>query len=548
MTGIAFDAVHNALLARGFRQKRTIRPVQYCGPLQVGSKSVSVQVEFSDLELQHLPIIRLLDRPTWVPTTCNHVDARNIVCYAVSGIAFIDRYHADRQILHCLDCAARTLNDIRHGNVLGDIDQEFGYYWQGEPVLVDAEQYESQQTLDVARLKLADRKIEILIDPQQDALKKYAAYSPVKQALQAAILMPTTRTPPAEGLHWPPTTLQEFLKGLLAHTPELARSLRGTLGGLNGLRVRRVLLVFQAEPVWFGVGFKLPPAVAQVEFRRAKSFVDALEKRSPRLKLDRYTPIRIDSDYLVRRNLREGEEALFGKRVILAGCGAIGGHLAHALARAGAGFGSGTLYLVDPDHLRPGNLGRHRLGFEGLLLPKAECTAVDLKGALPGIDVRPVIGSVLDLNLGEFDLVLDATGEEQLSEALNGRFVAGQSAPVIFSWIVGNGLAVQSFTLSSKKQGCFRCWKSHGTLSAFAPAKREQTEFRIGRGCDDPFVPFNGASPLLAAGLALQAVLDWASGRPKPTLRTIEIDYKSTHHVKPKSPGKSARCPACRAN
>lgn len=231
MTGIAFDAVHDALLARGFRQTGTIRPVKYSGPLQVGSESVSVQMEFSDLELQHLPLIRLLDRPKWVPTTCNHVDARNIVCYAVSGIAFIDRYHADRQVLHCLDCAAGTLNDIRHGNVLGDIDQEFGYYWQGEPVLVDAERYEFQQTLDVARLKLADREIEILIDPQQDALKKYAAYSPVKQALQAAILMPSSLTPPAHGQYWTPSTLQEFLKWLLAHSPELARSLRGTLGG-----------------------------------------------------------------------------------------------------------------------------------------------------------------------------------------------------------------------------------------------------------------------------------------------------------------------------
>ena len=259
-------------------------------------------------------------------------------------------------------------------------------------------------------------------------------------------------------------------------------------------------------------------------------------------------PIRIDSEHLVRRNLREGEEPLLGKRVVLAGCGAIGGHLAHALARAGAGLGSGTLFVVDPDYLRPGNIGRHRQGFEGLLRPKAERTAADLQRSLPGLDVRPVVGSVLDLNLRDFDLVIDATGEEQLSEALNSRFLAAESAPVIFSWIVGNGLAVQSFTLSSQKQGCLRCWKSLGTRAAFVPAKREQTEIRVGRGCDDPFVPFNGASPLLAAGLALQATLNWASGRPKPTLRTIEINYKSTRHVKPKSPGKSASCRACGSN
>ena len=548
MTDITFDTVHDALLARGFQQTGTICPVKYSGPLQVGSESVPVQMEIWDLDLQRLPIIRLLDRPTWIPATCNHVDARNIVCYAVNGAAFIDRYRADRQVLYCLDRAARTLNDIQHGNVLGDVDQEFAYYWDGEPIFVDAERYESQQTLDVARLKLADREVAILIDPQQDALKKYAGYSPVKQELQAAILIPSTRTPPADGQHWPPTTLEEFLKWLLERSPKLARSVRATLAGLNGLPVRRALLVFQTEPVWFGIGFRVPPTVGQLKFRRDKSFVEALEARSARLKLERYTPIRIDSDYLVRRNLLEGEDPLLGKRVVLAGCGAIGGHLAHALARAGAGFSSGVLFLVDPDHLGAGNLGRHRLGFEGLLLRKADCIAAELNRSLPGIDVRPIIGSVLDLDLRDFDLIIDATGEEQLSEALNARFVAGQSAPLIFSWIVGNGLAVQSFTLSSTTLGCLRCWKSHGSLASYVPAEREQTTIRIGRGCDDPFVPFNGASPLLASGLALQAIIDWASGRPTPTLRTIEIDYKSTHHTKPKSPKKTSRCPACGTN
>ena len=548
MTDIAFDTVHDALLARGFQQTGAIRPVTYSGPLQVGSESVQVQMEIWDFDLQRLPIIRLLDRPTWIPPTCNHVDARNIVCYAVNGAAFIDRYRADQQVLYCLDRAARTLNDIRHGNVLGDVDQEFAYYWDGEPIFVDAERYESQQTLDVVTLKLADREVAILIDPQQDALKKYAGYSPVKQELQAAILIPSTSTPPADGQHWPPTTLEEFLGWLSTHSAELARSVRATLAGLNGLRVRRALLVFQTEPVWFGISFRVPPAVGQVEFRRDNSFVERLQMRSGRIEVKRYTPMRIDSDYLVRRNLREDEEPLLGKRVVMAGCGAIGGHLAHALARAGAGFSSGTLFLVDPDHLGAGNLGRHRLGFEGLMLRKAECIAAELRRSLPGIDVRPVIGSVLDLDLRDFDLIIDATGEEQLSEALNARFVAGQSAPLIFSWILGNGLAVQSFTLSSTKLGCLHCWKSHGSLASYAPADQKQTTIRIGRGCDDPFVPFSGASPLLAAGLALQATIDWASGRPTPTLRTIEIDYKSTHHVKPKSPKKTAKCPACGAD
>src|SRR5690606_28251573 len=105
--------------------------------------------------------------------------------------------------------------------------------------------------------------------------------------------------------------------------------------------------------------------------------------------------------------------------------------------------------------------------------------------------------------------------------------------PVVFVWVVGNGLAVQSFTLASHEHGCLHCWKSHGSLSGFTPADLSELETRVGRGCDDPYVPFSGAAPLAASSLALQAVLDWSSGRPNPTLRTIELDYRSTHHVKP---------------
>lgn len=545
MTEVAFHAIHEALLARGFQQEDTIRPVTYSGSLRVGSESIAVLVAFPDFELQHLPIIRLRERPTWIPDTCNHIVGSNVICYATSGLAFIDRYDAHRQVLYCLDCATTTLNDIRDGNVLGDVDQEFGYYWRGEPLLVDAERYESPQTLDVALLSLVDRRVELLIDREQDALKKYAAYSPTKKALQTAFLIPSAQTPPADALHWPPNTLQELLHWLSSHSPELARSLRETLQGLNGLRVHRTLLVFQAEPTWFGVSFRVPWSIGQAKFRNANRFVDLIEKQSGRIKIDRYMPIRVDSEYLVRRNLRHDEESLLGKRVVLAGCGTIGGHLGHALARAGAGFGSGTLFLVDPDYLTPGNLGRHRRGFDGLLEPKATDAAADLQRSLPGLDVRPVVGSVLDLDLQEFDLIVDATGEEQLSEALNARFVAGESAPVIFAWIVGNGLAVQSFTLSSTKLGCLRCWKSPGSVSAFSPAGDNRSEIRIGRGCDDAFLPFNGSSALLAAGLAFQAVVDWASGRPEPTLRTIQVNYEATRYVSPESPGKSLGCQAC---
>ena len=543
MTSISFNSIHEALLGQGFRQEGSIRKIKYSGLLKVGNKSVPVYLELSDYNLQKLPIIQLQERPEWIPETCNHIGSDDTVCYAMNDHAFIDRYHAAQQILFCLDCAAETLNKIRLGSVLDDVDQEFLHYWDGEPILVDATVENPQIMLNVVKLNLPDRDIKLLIDNQQDALEKYRPYSPSKTELHSAILIPASRTPPAIRENWPPKTLKEFLDWIYSKSRELKRPLRIALRRLNGLGVQRALLIVHSNPAGFGFSFALPPLIGK--FRNPERFVIALEKRSSNVKIDRFMPINIDSESILQRNQRDNEKSLTGLRVVLAGCGAIGGHLAQALARIGAGFGKGTLYLVDPDNLKAGNIGRHRIGFEGLFRPKSEGLADSLKISLPGIDVRPVVSSVLNLNLQEYDLVIDATGEEQLSEELNSRFLAGKSAPIIFSWIVGNGLAVQSFALYSKKQGCLHCWKSPDHVAAFVPAKQDESEIRVGRGCDDPYVPFNGASPLLASGLALQAIIDWASEKPNPTLRTIQIDYKSTRNIKPKSPKKNDRCPAC---
>lgn len=544
MSGVRFDTIHDALLARGFAQTKSVRPISYEGAVNVSEELIQLRIEFPDLELQRLPTIRLTQRPEWIPKSSNHVDSRNVVCYVSPRLAFIDRYRADSQVMYCLDKAAQTLRDIRRGNVLGDVDQEFASYWKGEPLLVDANAQSATKGLNVVTISLGHRDVSIIIDSAQDGMLKYAAFSPSERRLACAQLLPGTRTPAAMGLEWPPRTLHDFTTWLSSADRELLRSYRRSLGALNGLKLSYALLVFQTEPAWFGLGLHLP-LLSRLRFRHAKDFVTAIERQSKNVEIDRLTPVRIDSEYLVQRNLRDKDRSLLGKRIVLAGCGAIGGHLAHAIARAGAGYGGGLLALVDPEVFLGGNIGRHRLGVESLFLPKADALRRDLQRGLPGVDVRAITGSLLDLPLTEFDVILDATGEEQFSEALNARFIAGACPPVVFAWIVGNGLAVQSFTLASVDQGCLHCWKSSGNTKAFVPADIDTLETRVGRGCDDPYVPFSGAAPLAASSLALQALLDLLAGHPNPTLRTIELDYRATRHVKPKTPARTISCPAC---
>src|SRR5262249_22889814 len=103
------------------------------------------------------------------------------------------------------------------------------------------------------------------------------------------------------------------------------------------------------------------------------------------------TPIciqRRDRGFLVQRG--GGHMELESKRVLLLGCGSVGGHLAFALAR----FGIGALTLVDHDILTAENTYRHVLGKPYWGKRKALAMQQALTAQLPFIDVRVIPVSI----------------------------------------------------------------------------------------------------------------------------------------------------------
>lgn len=74
------------------------------------------------------------------------------------------------------------------------------------------------------------------------------------------------------------------------------------------------------------------------------------------------TPIlidRIDKQYLMTRS-NEVSNILADKKVLLIGCGSLGGYIANELVKAGIE----KMMLLDADHLYENNVFRHLLGLE----------------------------------------------------------------------------------------------------------------------------------------------------------------------------------------
>lgn len=107
--------------------------------------------------------------------------------------------------------------------------------------------------------------------------------------------------------------------------------------------------------------------------------------------------------------LTEAEcEALRRKRVLVVGCGGLGGHLIEMLAR----IGIGALRVVDGDVFEPSNLNRQLLSEVPTLgLSKAKAAATRINRVNPEVEVEAVTENMTEVNVHELlqgcDAVLD---------------------------------------------------------------------------------------------------------------------------------------------
>ena len=107
--------------------------------------------------------------------------------------------------------------------------------------------------------------------------------------------------------------------------------------------------------------------------------------------------------------LSEGEcEILLGKRVLVVGCGGLGGHLIDMLARIGAG----ALRVADGDVFEPSNLNRQLLSEVPLLgVSNARAAAERIRRVNPEVSVEAVESFLTEENaqslIASCDAVLD---------------------------------------------------------------------------------------------------------------------------------------------
>ncbi|MDZ4193629.1 MAG: ThiF family adenylyltransferase [Pseudomonas sp.] len=531
---VAIPDLTAALHQRGFSYlKRDGRGwMRFVGELRLKAKNYPCELAVSPA-LDDFPRVWLTPVPLGRPELQPHLSASGYLCYLALGSVIFDFFDPIRQTMACLDRAEHVLEDILAGKMVEDLAEEFHITWGSNWCMLDVDARQRGR-LDAYTF---EGKISVATDDESRTHAKLEAIGLglPKTKLPAFRVRTNARPMPLQG-SWPPKTVQAFLKWQKTLDPRCSKKIEQRLMGLYRAKATRVLVLIDSPQVQYGieVDLKRDPA--------GPGKKPSLREILYRLSVHRISVYRIDDQYLAERNI-PGSKTLAGLKIGLVGCGTIGGYLAEMLAKAGAGTIGGKLTLVDMGSLEPGNLGRHRLGFNALSKKKAEAMCDELRRVAPGVDAVAVVGNVKAANLGPLDLLIDATGEQSLTDWLTWQY--SDKVPFLATWVEGAGSAVRALMKAKPEHACARCVSQ-------PPLKDQYRVFDVplevtmkGHGCEGLYVPFPAATSVQAAALAMEMVQAWLDGAESPSFRTRALNQQHEVHFKDCSPPRYQGCPAC---
>ena len=167
---------------------------------------------------------------------------------------------------------------------------------------------------------------------------------------------------------------------------------------------------------------------------------------------------RRERSYLVPRG--GGQASLTDKHVLLVGCGAVGGRMAHDLVQSGVL----RLTLVDFDVHSADNTFRHVLGFPRKGMTKVEALRVELRAKYPYVQVTAINATIQaahrkgDVQWNNFDLLIAATGNPTVELWLNTQLhSAGVRTPAVFTWLEAYGIGGHALLTHPGTVGCLQC-------------------------------------------------------------------------------------------
>lgn len=497
----------------GFKSRLIGDGLELHGDITVGTVTLPMEIRFDDLSLAVSPRCYLPDISALARKVVPHRGNDGEYCVVNRDLFVFDRFRAPEQTRGLIERAKEVLARGMTKAGTDEIADEFSSYWVNAIVDLPG--------------AAADKKRPDFASVTTSAKLSFEAHQDRPETLGELIDW---------AKYWDRKLGDKILAALARQS---AIDPQVEIHAANATVIARVMVSSRGQPL---VQSLLRPKGWERYIRTAPARGLPIKRAEGR---------RTDLAKIFGMNGPDGAAPLAAKKIVLVGCGAIGGYLSRMLVQSGAGLG-GRLTLIDPDRLTRENIRRHQLGLGDIDRYKAEACAEAIGLDFPRIDVVPLTDQAQrhPTILDSADIVIDATGEQAFSEWLNvwclERRAEDLSCPtLLFVAIYGQGIAVQTFMIIEDTYACLRCLQPDPKkLGRFDPRQEQEAEPVAPCG-EQPFTRYGPAASTAAASLALSHAVDWALGRPHHLLRTIRIDWEATVKRDPKSPDKATECPAC---
>lgn len=223
----------------------------------------------------------------------------------------------------------------------------------------------------------------------------------------------------------------------------------------------------------------------------------------------------VNNKILQQSNVNPNLMSLEDKQISLIGAGTIGSNLAQILIRLGAGsINEKPLIIVDNDTYEPENFTRHILPFESFGKNKAKELAKFLKFSNPLLNICPLEKSIYNYDLQASEFIIDATGEDCVTNYLNSLlFERKTNAILIISWVHVDGKYVSSLIIPENNCVDYTavCEREFGKKTS------EKMLLPQRNSCSSIYVPFPIMLSQYAALLTTKCILDYMDNKTKKT-------------------------------
>ncbi|RKI46489.1 hypothetical protein D7Y27_08100 [Corallococcus sp. AB004] len=426
------------------------------------------------------------------------------VCFA-SDVGLLDRRRPEAILHESIERVRTLLRDMLRGDRGGEFLREVQAYWSAisRGPSIDCTVTADNRPRFISALYWGTR-----LQALADDADSYAHSLPDRRAerltAKKALYLPLS---PGDGN---PSFLPKELatpEGLRKYVRRMPDGIQGALAGL----LRR----FDVSEHLVVLGLKRPQgerAVVGVHLKQLEHGHPLVQDRTG-AQVEPIALMRRDPGYLIPRG--GAEHGLRERRVLIAGCGSVGGHIALALARAGVG----GLTLVDPDRFGPENTFRHVCGMRWLFESKSSGLKKEIESRTPYVSVQPIAGRIEKLlqdapeTVRGHDLVIAALGQPTLELHLNDwAWSNAEHPPALFTWLEPYGLGGHALLTHERGQdamqrGCLECLYDHdlGNRAAFAAPRGTYTQDVL--GCGSRFMPFADLDAQRTAELATRLAL-----------------------------------------